>query len=496
MESKPGLYRSAMNQLDIGRYQLEYEDNLSQQTLDHRFVMGCNGYFRKKDGRWHYSAPVVSRFVREFKGQNVSFFGPDVTPAFFSGTKLDDNSVDELFSNVLNDYEVKSTVRHHHDKDTDQAARIAYIFGGIARQLRSKTFEYILERIQYVASLTRLGEKKSGLAIASAMSMYILSGGSMREDDRFRENISLMAKAIEVDDTNIQETADLGLSQVNRLWAFDRLRTTGFVPTPFPKNEVTKLMTDLAGFPTVGAEFHRLNPGIKADKDAFLKILALINMSMFHLGNHVQKCRDDKGVVEIRMNPSYYPVTIANWEYMNRIIPGLDSLWFHTTYNRQENNDFSWEDSDKPLINLVNSVGLLCYGGKYTQVPEIAEAHEINYGDHYLGQTQRVINGEFKFSGLWGGNEGSSGQLSIYAGYKNFRELAVLPTFVLTDPSIVDNVKTELTEVRNLDDALKIKEEVGRKIFQEINLRIALNDRLRKARRSGDKIIDLLMSIS
>src|SRR6185312_7575726 len=95
---------------------------------------------------------------------------------------------------------------------------------------------------------------------------------------------------------------DLGLSQVARLRAYAKGCDTN---QPLP--DLHELRERLNGFPTVGAEFHLpVEPAIKPESTLW-KRLALLNMSQYQTGSSIQFSRNDRDVLEIRMNPSDWP---------------------------------------------------------------------------------------------------------------------------------------------------------------------------------------------
>lgn len=501
MEFKPGLYDSAMSKFhyppeDRGR---DYSSGLNSEI---EFIMRCNGYFPGKKRGWFYGQHVVKRFAEEFNGQRVSFFGPDAKPEFFNGVMnfVTGNAhsrflSDKLLPNISSDI-LTEAISKYRTTDVDQAARIAYMVGGVIRHLASnldspKSLE-INSRITYMVNMLKLAEGKSTDALVSAMAMYVMSAEVIEDDKEFKGAVFNMSEAIRLDEVQVSQTSELGLSQVSRLRTYLDL-VNGVEPRTFLLKRVTNYLDDFNGFATTGAEFHFDYEYLFKQNPNVWKKLALLNMSMYQPGNYVQTCRDDKGVLEVRMNPSYWPVTIANWKLMRFVLPELDKAPFHTTYNRGTiHGDFTWGD-DLRLISSIKALGLLCYSGNYGEVLETFKSNEIAFGSHYLGQTFRVDSGTGNFSGVWGGNDGKNGQLSIYAGIgDNLPDLAYYPSMVLSDPRIIEGVSSSLSRINNLGDAMECRSDEASAIFNRINREITKNDRLHMARASGEEIMELL----
>jgi hypothetical protein len=482
MDKKEKLY-SNLKRLGSQNFSKE-SMSLSQRERDLRFAMLCNGYFLDKNGEWEFDKDYINPFIKEFEPQRISFFGPEGYENFFSSN----SGETPYFAYALKQEPVINTIRKYRNTDERQAARIAFLFGGIVRQLSHKhDAEKIAKAVNFAASMTALSEQRSADAIASAISMYIVSGGSVEENLDFRRNTYAMSEAIKEDPIKPVNTQDLGLSQVARLRSFlDKIQ--GNSSRELPK--IDDYMKALDGFPTVGAEFHF--PPDAADKyPNFWKRLAILNMSQYQRGSYIQLSRKDSNVIEIRMNPSTYPVTIANWNHLRLLLPEINQAFFTATINRKE-KDFSWSD-DRDLLNNLRAIGMLTYAALFENSVQNTQA-EINFGTVYLGQSVRANSGNYDFSGLWAGGEGSNGQMGIYAGFgDNLPHLVYYPSMVLMKPQIIESIPYDLLgKVKTLDDAFSISKYDRIAVFGTIQNRIREDERLSKANDAARRIADLL----
>lgn len=492
MSDRERLYTSVKR---LGPHTPTADRSLPSQALDFAFLMECNGYFFRNN-YWAFTPNAIQPFTKEFTGQRVSFFGtPPHNDKFFSGGGANY----EQLAAACGQQSVTDVIRQYRKLDEDQAARIAFLFGGIVRHLvsqskRPHTFGTSIgveNAVKYAARMTMCGNYQSGDAIASTIAMYIISGGDIKDDRGFSRDILRMAHAIEEDPTAPIETADLGLSQVARLRAFAR-KFRGEAYTPFPSTR--KYMAAFEGFPTVGAEFHFTSDAAKGN--GIWQRLALLNMSQYQRGSYIQLSKKDKDVLEIRMNPSIYPVTVANWRNMMFLLPELNHAFFWITLNRGvQPGDFSWvSPSDTILLNKLRSLGMLTYASWFDEVPPQKQEGEVDFGKIYLGQTLRVNNGAYGFTGLWSGGEGSSGQVSIYSGARgNLPELAYHLSMAIVKPGILDQAPREVLErATTLRDAIALSTRERRRAFMTIQGNIESDGRLRRAYLTGVELEDLL----
>ncbi len=466
--------------------------SLSEDQRNLHFAMFCNGYIFK-DNEWIFSPTISKLFVREeFTGQRVAFFGPNNVAPFYSGINLNYNQFREAF----NQPSVSNLMGKYRALDEGQAARIAFILGGLVRHIKTVPYppDPIMQAVNFVSRMAMLGEEKSGDAIASAMAMYVISGGPLEEDNSFKGAVFNMSEAIRADPITPQKTIDLGLSQVARLRSFNE-RTQFQRSHPFP--DITHLEESFKNFPTVGAEFH-FPADVLQKSPNFWQRVAILNMSQYQRGSYIQLSRHEEGLIEMRMNPSIYPVTIANWNHMRLLFPELDSTYFTITTSRLSKN-FDWtDDKDKSLINSLRAVGMLCYAGVFANIPTKGNQAEINFGSIYLGQTVRMADGKYKITGDWNGGSGISGQLSIYAGFGDtLSNFAYYLSMSLANRSILDPFgrvysRVRLSSIQTLNKALEVPPVVRRYVFEKLQSQIEQDKRLKQALGDGKEIIRAL----
>ena len=200
------------------------------------------------------------------------------------------------------------------------------------------------------------------------------------------------------------------------------------------------------------------------------------------------------GVIEVRMNPSVLPVTIANWMHIKKILPELSNTYYTLTLNRQEQNDFSWEDpNDVALLPKLKGLGLMAYAATMKNVFEEESSGDFSFGEMYLGQTVRKIDDEYDYTGLWGGNQGKHGQLAIYSGFgDNFPLLAYYLAMSATQPEILDRYSDLLSNLNRPSDALAQSRITRRKIFSYLHNRIASDTNLSRLKDAFDTIVTTL----
>lgn len=440
---------------------------------DLAFVLTCNGY---DQGAGQFNQQALETFKDEFKGQRTAFFGPNSPDKFYS-TKLDVGF--RFFENILDQAPVLKAINKYRSLDENQAARIAFVLGGVARHLvNSKSTK---EAVGFVAKMATVGDRKSGESIVAAMAMYVISGGSFETGNDFVGEVFEMGEAISADKIVPLDTKDLGLSQVARL------RSAWNQEMP----DLSQELEAFYDFPTVGAEFHF--PKDAPDKyPNFWQRLAILNMSQYQRGSYIQFSRNDKGVIEVRMNPSIYPVAVANWNHIRMRLPELNHAFFTITLNRDE-KDFSWDSEDKPLLNKLRATGMLIYAGIYENIPPTVQPAEINFGDVYLGQTVKMTEGKYRFTGNWGGDkEGKYGQLAIYTGFgKNFPHLAYYLSMALANPDIFPGGLFSDGPL-NLQAALEAGKTFREVYFGMMRRNIKADPRLSAASEAGQDILEKL----
>lgn len=482
MVEKKGAYSMVLNRTIYESGTLHFEKYLPQQERDFHFAMNCNGHFQLRDMEWVYKPEVVSAFTEEFRGQSISFFGPNNFSQFFYKRDI---GFHNFF--VLNEKSVTDLIGKYRQIDQDQAARIAFILGGMVHCLTiaDQSDEYISRVVKYMAQMTMFGEAKNGDAIVSAMAMYIISGGPLEDDDHFSGNVRYMVQAISEDPVYPFETEDLGLSQVARLRLFWDKQ---YSRESHPLSDIEEDKRLLQGFPTIGAEFH-LTTGNSDKHPEFWQRLAILNMSAYQRGSYVQLSRNDRDVIEVRMNPSIYPISIANWNHIRLLIPELNQAFFWVTVNRKATN-FLWTKSeDQQILRSLRALGLLSYASLFGSVSKEEAEGEVNFGSIYLGQTVKLQDGEYLFSGLWNGGEGDHGQVSIYAGFGEiFPHLAYYLSMVLAKPSVLKELPENLAQIRSLSDALEQNQDYMKRVFTTVQRQVLADETLSRARSVAEQI--------
>lgn len=479
-----------------GKEGLNSVETLAQGERDFHFAMKCNGYFLSRKGNWWFDPKAIESLVEEFRSQQASFFGPNPPDSFFSVGQRDQLNPVRLIA-AFKQQAVTDVIGKYREVNEDQAVRIAFLLGSIVRHFTAKFLNpqdgtaKIPKAVKFAANMTKLGERRSSDAIVSAVAMYIISGGSLAENNIFTGWVYHMVDAIREDPIVPLETSDLGLSQVARLRTFlDKIQAKE--QRPFPDIGQYKVAFD--GFPTVGAEFH-FSRNAPTEYPNFWQRLAILNMSQYQRGSYIPLCRNDRDVIEVRMNPSIYPVAIANWNHIRLILPELNQTFFTVTINRTR-EDFNWKSrEDKNLLNYLRALGLLCYAGIFENIPQTEGREEINFGQVYLGQTVKMRSGEYEFSGNWSGGEGQEGQLAIYAGYGDiFPHLAYYLSMALANPDILESVSEFLLKIRTLRGALDEAPVDRSAVFRAIQNRVQADARLCKAFEAGTRIVELLNS--
>lgn len=252
----------------LGRVAETGRASIPQGTVD--FALTCNGYTYKDDGRPSEFDPVISQIIeRQFEGQAVAFSGPNSRDPIYKGRDVGSH----VLSEILSQDSVIKLIERTRLHDQDQAARIAFILGGIVRfQSRSNRhgvpFEELKSNVDFVSKMTLLGTPKSYDAIASSMAMYVISGGSIEEDRNFAGNVYKMGEAISEDPVDVLQTKDLGYSQLSRLTRF----WGDYVP------DLNEELLDFNMFPTTGAEFH-FSVEAPYKYGNFWQRVAILNMS-------------------------------------------------------------------------------------------------------------------------------------------------------------------------------------------------------------------------
>lgn len=466
-----------------------------------QFAMRHNGYLPQQRS-WQYNSQIIDTYAStDFYAQQISFFGPGREGDFFKSKPISAQVFEQAFKQQI----VLDTVERYRSIDESLAGRIAYLMGGIVRHLTptgtiatQADIERAADAVGFAARMIKHGGRRSGEAVASAIGMYIISKGQFkagpehREEDeqrfqRFEQDIASMAQAVTKDPIQlIRGVKDLGISQVARLRSFVSKGQNESLP------DISEEMEKLQYFPTVGLEYHFF-PEDTPITQSFLQRLALLNISQYQKGSFIQFSREDQGPFELRMNPSLFPVAIANWNLMRQLLPEMENAHFSITFNRPGHN-FSWESAlDTTLLTTLQAFGWLIFAGDFDSVPtNLGMSGSIGFGDIYLGQTIQMADDKYDFSGVWGGGKGKAGQLSLSVGYgDNFPTLARFISMALVEPDLLDQT-VDLSQINSPDRAVALPAEITETVLTNFQDRIGKNERLRQAYNAGFDIEDKL----
>lgn len=358
--------------------------------------------------------------------------------------------------------------------------------------------------------------------------------------ENLKRDIYHMSEAILKDPVEPFITEDLGLSQAYRLYNFLN-----------PEKDLPKVsFKGLEKLPTIGAEFH-----LRKEAERIYEKLFVLNMAQYHKKSEIPLSKNDhevKDLIEIRMNPSYYPVTIANWNLIRKIIQ-LDDVYFNLTINPPPGGGRGGEKTINKLKSLMNII----YANNYKSVkssrknlspifntympfactigtfftfntlldwkllPILAsflitgiagaaafsagmmisekffapEIGSLKFGGHYLGYTQKVEKGIFRLS--WGrrwtktGDDDNDEQLNLHSGFgKTFPKQAYYVSMAYLDSEILEIAAREAGENLGIHQAVRMKQKTKSHILTSINRYIEKNPELSKITLKGEEIIN------
>ena len=303
--------------------------------------------------------------------------------------------------------------------DLTAARRINYLIEGVSYELAMKDLargtQDLIPKIEFMVSSAKIASlsPKSSEAATAALAKYILLEGQITESKGFQEDLGQMAEAVSKDPITPLFTADLGISQGLRLKAF--IRNKQGLQADQKADEVSSLSAKLSGLPTLGGEFHftpvdALDPAHPIEP-SLLRRMIFANMSQYQPGSFVPFAGKDMRVPELRMNPSNYAVSTANWEMLSHLFPELNTSYFTVTLGKTGNGEF--DTSDAYLLGRLRGLASLVYAANFTGVSPEAHAGTSNFGDAWMGQTVTLEDGKFQ---LKGDARVSRGQANIFAG--------------------------------------------------------------------------------
>jgi len=343
-------------------------------------------------------------------------------------------------------------------------------------------------------------------------------------DSSLEKEVYFMSDSIMHDPIKPKRTPDLGLSQAYRLHRFlDASQTPNNRDLVDYLNELNEL-----GLPVIGAEFHLpRNERVKRLEEKLL----ILNMSQYQDGSSIPLSRREGDLAEIRMNPSYFPVTMVNWELMRRLVPIDKTSFFLSTTPIPENNrqlegikslaniiyasqyeipgerSYTWLKKSSASVvvgaGVVGAIGAGAVGAGAVGTVAVgtvvaAGAVSPSLGEHYMGQTQILTDGEYRLTdvsreinGEIPGNGRGEYQLNLYPGFgKVFPEQAYYLSMAYLAPEVLETVR-ENEGIVGLRRASKMHPKNIRDILTTINTQILENDRTRRATEIGQKIREL-----
>lgn len=310
----------------FGKYRKEVapvNTETSQEQLDLEFAMESSGFSLSRDGKWKYQENFLDK-------ANKDWFFLD----FVIGRKLVFKD-GVLLAHALQQKPVMEMIRNCRKFDDNAARHIFYLLGNVVTSsLKHLDYPKAAKAVEFTARMINLTELGYGENIAIPLAMYFLSGGSFEKDAHFEGNINRMAEAIVQTDFSVTKTEEMDISQALRLNSFwQRIQGSENQKNP-PYYYSSKHTKAFVKFPTIGAEFHiPVDSGTYRD---FWQRVTILNMAQYQRGSFIPFSRNDQDILEIRMNPSIYPITIANWNLMRLILPELNQCSFSITVNREQ----------------------------------------------------------------------------------------------------------------------------------------------------------------
>ena len=354
-------------------------------------------------------------------------------------------------------------------------------------------------------------------------------------DSSLEEEVYSMSDSIMHDPIKPKRTPDLGFSQAYRLHRFlDESQT-------IDKRDLVNYLNELdeLGLPVIGTEFHLPR---NEEVERLEEKLFILNMSQYQNGSLIPLSRREGNLVEIRMNPSYFPVTMANWELMRRLVP-IDKTSFFLSMTPIPENNRQLEDM-KSLANIIYASQYeICIERNYTRLKKrvvgvgatggggaaavvsaavvsaavvsaavvsaaagiavgaaVAVAVDSPFlGEHYLGLTQILTNGEYrltdisrKINGRIPENKQREYQLNLYSGFgKVFPEQAYYLSMAYLAPEILGTVRDKAGKV-DIRKASKMNPKEIKDVLTTINAQILENDKARRATEIGQKTRKLI----
>lgn len=337
---------------------------------------------------------------------------------------------------------------------------------------------------EFQRQLSRKGRE----ALQSALEFYPNQSESQEENPEFFKKIHLMSDAIDRDRLKVWTTEDLGISQTLRLRMFLESFENGNSDSGNLSGEWPQIGNKeiFGGFPTIGAEFHIKKNDPKYDN--FWERLLILNMSQYQKDSKVPLSKAEDDIIEVRMNPSIYPIAVSTWMLTKRVLPEIQSCYFTLTLGQKDNNFSLENDSQLSLIKSLQTLANLAYVSFWDHIGGEDLPWILPFGGFYIGQTVRVKDGTFS---LTGNATESEGQLNLYSGFGDiFPKLAFYLSMAFADQRIADFVGKYVGKGLNIQKAAEINDSEVTLIWNTINNLIYKDRVLLAASNKGQAVID------
>lgn len=243
-----------------------------------------------------------------------------------------------------------------------------------------------------------------------------------------------------------------------------------------------------SAFPTIGGEFH-----ITLDEemyDTFWQRIAYLNMSQYQEKSQIPFSKTDHGLIEVRMNPSIYPVAISTWVAVRRILPEMNISYFTVTLGKRDDDLDLFSEESRDLVGSLKTLANIIYAAVFKSCVGAELLGELSFGGFYIGETIRVKEGDFTRTGS---ATKSKGQLNLYSGFAHiFPGLAKYTSFAFVEPEIRDFLNKYIGKGLGIEDAFKVEEADFAIIWNTIDKIIGESHYLQQADKKALEIMDKL----
>lgn len=420
--------------------------------VDEAFMKKANGYYQNGSGLWSYDGKTNLEYPKDLMRLSLGTLPHrDEELAALTGEKI-----------------LRSATRFR-GIDEDLAIRFCQRIGYALRCFQPGESESVASAMSQLANMATPSSMEAVLASGI---QYFSQTRDFELSDEFKGNVFGMADAIDQDWTSYTKTADIGLSQVRRARAF-----LGYGNNYQSQDQVLG-NSYLDAWPTIGAEFHLSPEG--PFNETFWQRVALWNMTQYQDNSSIPFSALYQGSVEIRMNPSIYPLAIVNWTLLNDILPEVSKSTYFMTLCPSEGNFRSKDKSTTTALRELTNLARLCYLLEYETSPEQGPGGDVDFGDTHISQTVQLINGSLQLVG----NFNEYGQLAFYTGIRdNFPTLAyylsmghIAPELLsdgINSPDFHDRIKVYQFRQRSKKDIGYLFDRLDHKITHDLSLNSA-----------------------